>query len=48
MVNLQDFIEQGHFFKKIKVDDLLFVEFNCPMDEEKSSIWWHNNFLHLL
>lgn len=44
MVNLQDFIEKGHFFKKIKVDDLLFVEFDCPMDEEKSSIWWHNNF----
>jgi AraC family transcriptional regulator, exoenzyme S synthesis regulatory protein ExsA len=44
MVNLQDFIENGHFFKKIKVDDLLFVEFDCPMNEEKSSIWWHNNF----
>ncbi len=44
MVNLQDFIEKGHFFKKIKVDNLLFVEFDCPMDEEKSSIWWHNNF----
>ena len=44
MVNLQDFIEKGRFFKKIKVDDLLFAEFDCPMDEEKSSIWWHNNF----
>jgi AraC-like DNA-binding protein len=31
------------------VDELLFTEFNCPMDEEKSNIWWHNNFfVHVL
>lgn len=41
---MQDYIETGYFFRKFQVDDLLFAEFNCPMEEEKTSIWWHNNF----
>ena len=43
MINMQDFIESNKFFKKIKVDDLLFVEFKCPTNESTDSVWWHNN-----
>jgi AraC-like DNA-binding protein len=46
---MQDFIASTPFAKKIQVDDLLFAEFKCPLDERKSMIWWHNNFFaHVL
>jgi AraC-like DNA-binding protein len=49
VVNVQDFIEKTPFAKRIVVDELLFAEFRCPMEEGKSSIWWHNNFFaHVL
>ena len=44
MINLQDFIGNSDMFKKFEVDDLLFVEFKCPIEEQKSILWWHNNF----
>jgi AraC-like DNA-binding protein len=43
MINLQDFIDNSSLFKKFEVDDLLFVEFKCPVEEDGTS-WWHNNF----
>lgn len=46
---MQEYIETSPFAKKIEVDDLLFAEFKCPLDEKKSNIWWHNNFFaHVL
>jgi AraC family transcriptional regulator, exoenzyme S synthesis regulatory protein ExsA len=50
MVNMQEFIEQSPFTKKIGVDDLLFAEFKCPsVPGDKSNVWWHNNFFaHVL
>ena len=49
MENMQDFIESSPFVKKIMVDELLFTEFKCPLDEKSSSVWWHNNFFaHIL
>ena len=46
---MQEFIANSPFAKRIEVDDLLFAEFKCPLDQEKSSIWWHNNFFaHVL
>lgn len=44
MDNLQDYIENSKHLKKFEVDDLLFAEFKCPIQESKSKIWWHNNF----
>ena len=44
MINLQDFIGHQEFFKKMKVDDLLFVEYKCPIEESTVNVWWHNNF----
>jgi len=43
MVNLQEFIGSNSFARKFAVDELLFAEFKCPINE-KSSVWWHNNF----
>lgn len=49
MINMQDFIAKSPFAKKIEVDELLFAEFKCPLDEKSSKIWWHNNFFaHVL
>jgi len=48
MINLQEFIGSNAFAKKFAVDELLFAEFKCPLNE-KSSVWWHNNFFaHVL
>ena len=49
MINMQEFVEKSPFAKKISVDELLFAEFKCPMEEEKVNVWWHNNFFaHVL
>jgi AraC-like DNA-binding protein len=44
MLNLQDYIGNSDLFKKFVVDDLLFVEYKCPLTDATSSVWWHNNF----
>jgi AraC-like DNA-binding protein len=44
MLNLQEYIGNSDLFKKFIVDELLFVEYKCPLTESKSSVWWHNNF----
>lgn len=44
MDNLQHYIENSDTFKKFEVNELLFAEFKCPIQEKKSRIWWHNNF----
>lgn len=49
MINMQEFIAKSPFAKKIEVDELLFAEFKCPLDQTKSEVWWHNNFFtHVL
>lgn len=44
MINLQDFIGKANVFRKFEVDELLFVEFQCPMEEGATGLWWQNNF----
>lgn len=44
MINLKDFIAENTFFRKLKVDDLLFAEFQCPSDGDATALWWHHNF----
>jgi len=43
---MEDFIANSSLFKKFEVDELLFVELNCPVEEDaaSSSVWWSNNF----
>lgn len=46
MVNAQDFIEKSNLFRKLIVDELLFAEIKCPVDDDESSgdLWWHHHF----
>jgi AraC family transcriptional regulator, exoenzyme S synthesis regulatory protein ExsA len=45
MMNAQDFIANTTLFKKFGVDDLLFVEIICPVEEgSPPKLWWHDNF----
>lgn len=46
MINVQDFIERENLFKKFKVDELLFTEIICPVEEDETSgeLWWHDHF----
>ena len=46
MLNVQDFIGDSNLFKKFEIDELLFVEIICPVEDDvpSSNIWWHNNF----
>jgi AraC-like DNA-binding protein len=49
MVNLQDFIGNSESIKKFEIEELLLVEFKCPTDSSRDSLWWHNNFFcHVL
>ncbi len=43
MLNLHNFIANTHFFRKFKVDELLFVEYRCLGEEERMSVWSDNN-----
>lgn len=43
MVNVPDFISDSNLFKKFKVDDLLFVEYRCYVEDVRTDIWSHNN-----
>ncbi|HEY4653184.1 MAG TPA: hypothetical protein VIH22_01655, partial [Cyclobacteriaceae bacterium] len=45
MINIQDFLRDTQVFKKFEVDDLVFVELICPVeDDDSEGVWWHNNF----
>ena len=46
MINIEDFIGNSSLFKKFKVDELLFVEIICPVEEDEPAerLWWHDNF----
>lgn len=43
-VNLQDFIRQSQLFRTFRVDDLLFVEYRCLVEDRQSDIWTHDNY----
>jgi AraC family transcriptional regulator, exoenzyme S synthesis regulatory protein ExsA len=48
MLNLQDYIAGNPSFRKMAVDDLLFVEYKCPLEEGDLEVWWHNNFFEFV
>lgn len=43
-MNMMEFIGNSQLFKQFKVDELLFVELECPPDQYPSNTWWHHNF----
>ncbi|MEP7109149.1 MAG: AraC family transcriptional regulator [Ferruginibacter sp.] len=44
MLNLYSAIKENCLFKKIEINELLFVEYTCMQDETKFGIWSHNNY----
>lgn len=42
--NLQDIILNSRLFKTFSVDDLLFVEYKCLVDDHQAAIWTHHNY----
>ncbi len=45
MVNIQDEIVNSGEYKTFKVDDLLFVDYRCLVEEDHSDVWAHDNYL---
>jgi AraC-like DNA-binding protein len=49
MVSLLDFVYDNCLFRQFKVNDLLFVEYKCVVNEVKLKIWsQHNYFIYVL
>lgn len=50
MLNLPDFIQDyPQRYKQFKVNELLFVEYNCPLEEMKDGYWTPtNHFMYVL
>ena len=44
MINLYDAIKNSNLFRKIEVNELLFVEYTCMREETKFGIWSNNNY----
>ncbi|MCW5515707.1 helix-turn-helix domain-containing protein [Muriicola sp. Z0-33] len=44
MVNLYSFIKHGDAFRKLQVNELLFVEYTCMQEETKFGIWSDSNY----
>jgi AraC family transcriptional regulator, exoenzyme S synthesis regulatory protein ExsA len=44
MINVHDYIADSNLFKKFKVDDVLFVEYTCLVNDTRSDIWSHLNY----
>lgn len=44
MLNVFDYISDSRMFKTFKVDDLLFVEYRCMIEETRLGYWTHNNY----
>jgi len=43
MINVHDLISNSSMFKKFQVDDLLFCEYKCPIEQKELSLWSHTN-----
>ncbi|MCB0689481.1 MAG: helix-turn-helix transcriptional regulator [Saprospiraceae bacterium] len=44
MLNIHSFIRDDPYYKKLKVHDLLFVEYKCLVEEVKAGIWSDVNY----
>jgi AraC-like DNA-binding protein len=44
MINLYEFIKNGDRFRKMEVDELLFVEYTCMAEDTRLGIWSDNNY----
>lgn len=45
MQNIYETIRSGLQFNKFEVDELLFVEYSCPLEDESTPIWSQTDYL---
>ena len=49
MINMYDEIRASERFRRVEVGDSLFVEYDCPIEEEAAGIWVpFDSFVHVL
>jgi AraC family transcriptional regulator, exoenzyme S synthesis regulatory protein ExsA len=49
MENFYDFIRQNPSVKRLKINDVLFAEYRCPLSETRFDIWsQHNYFIYVI
>jgi len=49
MMNIYETVRSGLFFNKFEVDDIIFVEYACPIEDESTVIWSQSDYLvHVL
>lgn len=48
MLNFYDYIVHGNHFRKLEVDDLLFVEYKCLIPDGRIGYWTHNNYIEYI
>ncbi|WP_163713023.1 helix-turn-helix domain-containing protein [Mangrovibacterium lignilyticum] len=44
MIDLYSYIKNNKYYKKLVIDDLLFVEYRCVVEETKAGIWSDTNY----
>jgi AraC-like DNA-binding protein len=44
MINLFSYVKESSEFRKLEVDELLFVEYRCMHEQTKSGIWSESNY----
>lgn len=44
MLNIYDFVNENRASRKFRVDELLFLDYDCPVDDERLETWTHINF----
>ena len=44
MVNLQDMILKSNLYRTFIVEELLFVQYQCLVNDDQAEIWAHNNY----
>jgi CRISPR/Cas system-associated endonuclease/helicase Cas3 len=44
MLNIYDFVNENRTSRKFRVDELLFLDYDCPVDDERLETWTHINF----
>jgi hypothetical protein len=44
MLDIHEFISNSDYYKKYKVNDLLFVEYKCLIQDTKTGYWTPNNY----
>ena len=44
MLDLHSYIRNNKYYKKLVIDDLLFVEYKCVYEETKAGIWSDTNY----